>query len=84
MSRTVKLNKRDVAVATIQVNGIDHSDYPDYANAYVDSAQYTDGTDLSFEELDQLQEQYPDVVYDIIVESAVDQADFAKDLMFDR
>jgi len=84
MARTVELNGRAVVVSTIQVSGVDHRDYPDYADAYVDSAQYTDGTDLSDEDLELLQDQHPDVVYDVIADSLIDQADYYNDLVFDR
>lgn len=84
MAKTVELNGRGVVVATIQVAGVDHRDYPDYADAYVESAQYVDGTDLTDDELDQLQDQHPDVVYDVINESAVDLADFHNDMLLNR
>lgn len=84
MTRLVKINGRAVEIATIEVAGIDHHDYPDYADAYVSHAQYADGTDLSDEELELLQDQYPDVVYDVISDSVITQADYHNDMIFDR
>lgn len=84
MTRLVEINGRAVETATIEVAGIDHHDYPDYADAYVTGAQYADGEDLSDDDLELLQDQYPDVIYDVIAESAIGQADYYNDMIFDR
>ncbi len=36
----------------IEVDGIDHADFPDYSDAYINSASYPDGTELTDEELE--------------------------------
>lgn len=46
----------NVDYSTIQLDGIDHSDYPDYCDAYICYAEHIDGSPLSEDELDKLNE----------------------------
>ena len=43
-----------VDYATLEVDGIDTRDYPDFCDAFFLSGQYTDGTDIPDEVLDEL------------------------------
>lgn len=40
----------------IEFDGIDHSDYPDFADAFICYAEHNSGEPLTEEELDQLNE----------------------------
>ena len=64
----LQLNGRTVVDAT--VNGIDMRDYPDFCDAYFDSAYYEDGTALTDDELIELTDDNPltlhEMVYDQI------------------
>ena len=62
-------NGKQVDVTTIEVGGVDPRDYPDFSDSYIESAQYSDGTDLSDEELDAFQDEYGDLVYQIVYDS---------------
>ena len=42
---------------------IDHKDYPDYSNDYIESAEI-DGTPLTDEELESLRDNYPNWFYE--------------------
>lgn len=42
-------------VSNIVFDGIDHKDYPDYSDAYVESAEY-EGEPMTEEQLDELNE----------------------------
>jgi hypothetical protein len=56
------MNKLDYSkIDNIKVDGIDYSDYPDFCDAYIASADY-DGRAMTDEELDLLNEDY-DFVY---------------------
>jgi len=56
------MNKLDYSkIDNIKVDGIDYSDYPDFADAYIASADY-DGRAMTDEELDLLNED-SDFVY---------------------
>ena len=56
---TLDLNK----ISNIQFEDIDHSDYPDYSDAYVSYAEY-DGEEMTDEQLDTLNDEYRDFVYE--------------------
>ena len=64
----LQLNGRAVVDAT--VDGIDMRDYPDFCDAYFDSAVFEDGTALTDDELIELTDTNFDLlhemVYDII------------------
>ena len=62
----LELNGRTVVDAV--VDGIDMSDYPDFCDAYFESAVYEDGTALTDDELENLREQNYDAFYEIITD----------------
>ena len=47
----------------IVFSGVDNSDYPDYSDAFVESATYK-GRDMTEEEMEELMDDYRDYVYD--------------------
>ena len=55
-------------IDNIQVAGVDHRDYPDYCNSYVESCDY-DGHEMTETELDTLNNDYGDFVYEKVIES---------------
>ena len=78
----MELNGRKII--NVEVDGIDHRDYPDYCDAHFSHAEYEDGTALTDDELELLTEQYPDYIYEYAYESAVDLADWYNDYINDR
>ena len=48
----------------IVVNGINQKDYPDYADAYIESAEIN-GRQLNENELDWLNESHPEIAHEI-------------------
>jgi hypothetical protein len=64
----LQLNGRTVVDAA--VDGIDMKDYPDFCDAYFDSACYEDGTALTDDELIELTDKnfntLHEMIYDII------------------
>jgi len=55
---TLTLNGREVDPKSINIEGVDRSDYPDFADAFISEAQWmNDGTALDDEELEQLTEE---------------------------
>jgi hypothetical protein len=63
----LQLNGRAVVDAT--VDGIDMKDYPDFCDAYFDSACYEDGTVLTDDELIELTDSNPDLLHEMIYDS---------------
>ena len=43
---------KEIDFSSLDVHGIDHSDHPDYCDAYFISGEYTDGTPLSDTDLE--------------------------------
>lgn len=52
-------------ITNIVFDGVDHSDYPDYCDAYIQSADY-DGKEMTGEQLDELNEDR-DFVYETLL-----------------
>ena len=49
-------------VEVIEVDGINHYDYPDYVDAYISEADYN-GKPMSDKMLDEINDNHPDFVY---------------------
>jgi hypothetical protein len=66
-----ELCQRCVDVASIEIEGIDGRDYPDFSDAFVSAANWDNGEPLSDDELNELQDQHSDLVYQIISDHAI-------------
>ena len=62
----VSFNGQPIDVKSVEIDGIDTSDYPDFVDAYISYAEYADGTPLTDEELAQFQEENYDLVSELI------------------
>jgi hypothetical protein len=58
----VSINGQDVNVDSIEVDGVNLQDMPDFSDAYITYAEFTDGTPLSERELEQLDNEHGDLV----------------------
>jgi len=63
-NKGIVINGKEVDKASLEVDGVDSRDYPDFSDAYFSAGSFTDGTPLSDEEIDQLSDQYGDLLYD--------------------
>ena len=52
-------------VVDLEVDGVDGSDYPDFADAYFSYGCYEDGTPLTEEELERLNDLASDVLWEM-------------------
>ena len=57
---------KEVDHETLEVDGIDASDYPDFADAYFSYGKYTDGTEMTDDELYQLADEDPGLLNDMV------------------
>jgi len=64
--RTGINTRKDRKLGTIEVDGVDTSDAPDFADAFISYAEWDDGTELTDEELDELNEDSA-FVYDQVI-----------------
>jgi len=58
----VIINSKQVELSSIELDGVESWDRPDYADAYAVAAEFTDGTPLSDDELDELSDKHGDVI----------------------
>jgi hypothetical protein len=65
----VEINGKPVNVNSIEVDGVDTRDYPDFVDAYATYAEFEDGTPLSDQELELLQDKHGDIVYQAVQDS---------------
>jgi hypothetical protein len=56
LKEQVSLNGKPVNIGSIEIDGIDRNDHPDYVDAYITYAEYEDGTPLTDEELMSLED----------------------------
>ena len=71
VSDEVRIKGRCVDVGSIEIEGIDGRDYPDFSDAFVSAANWDNGEPLSEDELNELQDQHSDLVYQIISDHAI-------------
>lgn len=62
-SDTVMLNGKPIDMDSLEFGGIHSWDAPDYSDAYIEYAEFEDGTVLTDDELDQLQDMYRAEMY---------------------
>jgi len=56
----------NINLDSIEIDGIDIRDYPDFVDAYVSYAETTDGTELSEDELNRFTEENSDIIHELI------------------
>lgn len=62
----VNLDGKPIDMSSIEIDGIDRQDYPDFVDAYFSYAEFEDGVALTDDELDTFTEQYSDLVSQLI------------------
>lgn len=69
-TKELLLNGRKVNVKSLEVDGVDSADYPDFCDAYISYAEW-EGTDteLTDDELNQLTEENGDLVHELAYDS---------------
>lgn len=65
----MELNGKKVDRASLEIGGVDPRDYPDFCDAFVFGATFEDGTPLTEDEMDQFNDKYPEVVWDMAYQS---------------
>ena len=59
----------DIDHGSIELDGIDMNDYPDFVDAFIGAANFEDGTPLTDEEIDQLNDEMADQISDLAYQS---------------
>lgn len=55
-------------IVDVEFDGVDWDDYPDFCDAYISRASWSFGRDLTEDELDELNDQHRDFVYEKLME----------------
>lgn len=61
-----------VDMSTLEIDGVDPSDYPDFVDTYISAADFKDGTPLTDEELDQLTDEMRDELHQMAFDSLLE------------
>ena len=75
----IMLNGKEVDMRSLEIENVDARDYPDFSDAYIGRASFTDGTDLSDQEMDQLNDEHGDLVHELAYDS-LHESDLGEDL----
>lgn len=70
------INNKEVDFSTVQIDGVDSSDYPDFCDAYLCNAYFKDGTELSVDELEKLEKCYPEIAQEMALDYCAGRADY--------
>ena len=58
--------------SSIEIDGVDPSDYPDFTDAFIAAANFEDGTPLTDDELDQLGDEMADEIHQMAYDSLME------------
>ena len=61
-TQQIVINGKQVDLSTLELDGIESWDAPDYADAYANYAEFADGTPLSDDELEELTDKHGDII----------------------
>jgi uncharacterized Zn-binding protein involved in type VI secretion len=79
---TVTIGGKQVDVSSIELDGVESWDRPDYADAFASYAEFEDGTPLTDDELEELSDKHGDIInmkaHDML-ESTINEAATRKD-----
>jgi len=67
--KAMNLKGRAVDEGTLEIDGVFRADYPDFADAHYAAASFSDGTELTDLELEQLTSDYPETLNEMAFES---------------
>tara|TARA_R100000306_G_C4349727_1_gene129475 strand:- start:116 stop:328 length:213 start_codon:yes stop_codon:yes gene_type:complete len=65
----IEVNNKEVDIGSIEIDGIEGNDYPDFVDAYACSAEYIDGTSLIDADLQELTEDNRGFINELILEN---------------
>ncbi|WP_396189890.1 hypothetical protein [Flavobacterium sp.] len=63
------LNGKEVDKTSLEVDGVDYNDSPEFSDAYFSKGLFADGTEMNDLDLMILTEDYPEVVNEMAFES---------------
>ena len=70
----MKLN--NLKVIDVEIENVDRKDYPDFCDAYISEAKFTNGKSLDDKQLVELQEQNPDEFSELVLDEFLSYGDY--------
>jgi hypothetical protein len=67
--QALAINGKEVDVDSLEVDGIDTRDQPDFSDSYFSAGSFTDGTEMSDQELEQLRDLHGDLLHQMVWDS---------------
>ena len=64
--REISVNGKEVDTDSLEIDGIDMRDYPDFVDAYFSDGEFMDGSEMSQDELDYLRDHHGELLYNKI------------------
>ena len=68
----ITVNEKIVDVGSLEIDGVDHRDAPDFSDAFFSAGQFKDGSDMSDDDLNELANQHPELLEEMIYNKAAD------------
>ena len=67
--RSTDINGKPVDLESLEVGGVNTRDYPDFSDAYFEYGMFADGSEMSEDELNQLTDEYRDLLHQMVHDS---------------
>jgi hypothetical protein len=67
-----RVTHKVVDTGSLEIDGVDGRDAPDFSDAYFSAGEFKDGTKMSDEELNELANEHPDILEEMIYNHASD------------
>ena len=67
-----RVTHRVVDTGSLEIDGVNYWDAPDFCDAFFSAGQFKDGTKMSDEELNELADEHPDILEKMIYNQASD------------
>ena len=79
-----EINGKAVDTQSLEIDGVDRCDAPDFCDAYLARGEFVDGTPMSDDELDQFRDKYPDAIWELANGHSISMNAAAADHAVDR
>lgn len=66
------INDKVVDTGSLEIDGVNYWDAPDFCDGFFSAGQFEDGTKMSDEELNELADEHPDILEKMIYNQASD------------
>jgi hypothetical protein len=67
--QSLMINGKEVDTDSLQVDGIDTRDSPDFSDAYFSYGEFADGSEMSDQELEQLRDEHSEMLHELVWDS---------------